>query len=166
MSNAGRLPEGSVMACARIGFLLLFASLSFAAYSADIYKWVDDKGRVQYGQSVPEKYKKNAKLVAKDEPQPTDAQRQEAEARAAKDKADAEALAAQKARTEPANSEPRPRPAPATAAASTGDKASQCEAEKKRYRESEACFAPYRTPTGAIQPEGFQRCVAVKEPTC
>jgi hypothetical protein len=146
----------------RNAFLLAFASIAFTATAADIYKWVDDKGRIQYGQSVPEKYKKSAKIVAKDDVQPTDAQRQEAEARAAKDKADADALAAQKAQAEPAKSEPRPRPATAAA----GDKASQCEAEKRRYRESEACFAPYRTPTGAIQPEGFQRCVAVKEPTC
>jgi Domain of unknown function (DUF4124) len=150
------------MARGRVACLLVFASMSFAAFGADIYKWVDDKGSVQYGQSVPEKYKKSAKKVVREDPPPTDAQRQEAEARAAKDKADAEASAAQKAKLDQANPDSRARPAPTTVA----DKASQCEQDKKRYRESEACFAPYRTPTGAIQPEGYQRCTAVREPTC
>ena len=56
-------------------------------------------------------------------------------------------------------------PSPASVAA-VDDKASRCEAEKQKYRESEACFAPYRTPIGAIQPEGFQHCIAMNEPTC
>ena len=154
------------MTCAKIAFLLAFASLSCAALGADIYKWVDEKGRIQYGQSVPDKYKKSAKKVVKDEAQPTEAQRQEAEARAAKDKVDAQALDAQKAKSDQANQAKTDSQRRAAPAASPDDKVSQCEAEKKRYRDSEACFAPYRTATGAIQPEGFQRCVSVKEPTC
>ena len=44
-------------------------------------------------------------------------------------------------------------------------KAKQCEADTKRYKESEACFAPYRSNAGSINPEAFQHCVEVKEPT-
>lgn len=152
------------MAAIRIACLLAFAAVSAAAFGADIFKWKDDQGRTQYGQSVPDKYKKSAIKVDQEIATPTDAQRQQASARAANDKEKAEAMAARK-NTEPAGSRPAPAPSPASVAA-VDDKASRCETQKQKYRESETCFAPYRTPTGAIQPEGFEHCVAMKEPAC
>ncbi len=146
----------------RILLLLAFAAMTAGAYAADVYKWVDEKGRIQYGEKVPAKYKANATKVDITTPAPTDAQRQEAEARAAKDKADAESLATQRAKS----AKPRSEPAPKPVAASDDAKAKQCEADRKKYRESEACFAPYRNNAGSINPEAFQHCVAVKEPTC
>ena len=152
------------MAAMGIACLLAFAAVSAAALGAEIFKWVDDQGRTQYGQSVPDKYRKSAIKVEREIATPTDAQRQEAAARAAKDKEKAETMAARK-KTEPGRPRPAPAPSPASVAA-VDDKASRCEAEKQKYRESETCFAPYRTPTGAIQPEGFEHCVAMKEPAC
>ena len=146
----------------RILFLLAFASMTAGAYAADVYKWVDEKGRIQYGETVPAKYKSSATKVDVTTPLPTDAQRQEAMARAAKDKAAAESSAAQRAKSTAPRSDPAPRPV----VASDDAKAKQCEADKKKYQESEACFAPYRNAAGAISPEASQHCVQVKEPAC
>jgi hypothetical protein len=41
-----------------------------------------------------------------------------------------------------------------------------CEEQKRAYRESERCFAPYRTANGGIKAEAFQKCKEVKEPQC
>jgi hypothetical protein len=95
-------------------------------------------------------------------PAPTDAQRQDAVARAAKDKADAESLATQRSKSTRPPSDPVPRPV----VASDDAKAKQYEADKKKYKESEACFAPYRSAAGSISPEAFQHCVEVREPAC
>ena len=152
------------MANMRIACLLVFASMSAsmsaATFGADIFKWVDEKGRVQYGESVPAKYRKSATKIDPGEaqPQPTEAQRQAAAARAAKDQADAQSLTSRTENTD--------KPPPRSVSASTDNSTALCEAERKKYRESEACFQPYRTPSGAVVPEAFQHCVEVKEPTC
>ncbi len=145
----------------RILFLLAFASMSAGTYAADVYKWIDDKGRTQYGESVPAKFKKSATKVDVTIPEPTEAQRQEAAARAVNDKAAAESLPANSAKPAKPRSAPPP---PAVASADARTK--QCEADWKKYRESEACFAPYKSKAGSISPEAFQHCVEVKEPTC
>src|SRR5258706_10666440 len=144
----------------RILFLLAFASLSAGTYAVDVYKWVDDKGQIQYGESVPAKFKKSATKVDVTIREPTEAQRQEAAARAVKDKAAAESLPANSAKPT------KPRSAPPPAVASADARTKQCEADWKTYRESEACFAPYKSKTGSISREAFQHCVEVKEPTC
>ena len=152
-----------MMANMRTACLLVFASMSAsmsaATFGADIFKWVDEKGRIQYGESVPAKYAKSATKIDPGEiqPQATEAQRQEAAARAAKDKADAQSLTS---RTENTDKPSR------SVSASTDNITAQCEAEKKKFRDSEACFPQYRTPSGAIVPEAFRHCVEVKEPTC
>ena len=151
------------MANMRIACLLVFASMSAsmsaATFGADIFKWVDEKGRIQYGESVPAKYAKSATKIDPGEiqPQATEAQRQEAAASAAKDKADAQSLTS---RTENTDKPPR------SVSASTDNSTARCEAERKKFRDSEACFQQYRTPSGAIVREAFQHCVEVKEPTC
>ena len=154
--------KGNAMAVMRIACLMAFAAFFTAAWGADIYKWVDEKGRTQYGQSVPDKYKKSAIKIEQEIHTPTDAQREEAAARAAQDKEKAAALATRK--LEPAKPRTSVKPAPASAAVE--NKATRCEAERQKYRESVACFEPYRMPNGAIQPEGLEKCVSMKEPTC
>ena len=146
----------------RVVFLLVFGSMSFGTYGADIFKWVDEKGRIHYGESVPDQYKRGATKIDREESEPTDAQRQEAAARAAKDKARAESLETRKATPNKPHSDSPPLPA----AAGTDNKESRCEAEKRKYMESQACFAPYRTATGGVEAEAFQHCVEVKEPQC
>ena len=55
---------------------------------------------------------------------------------------------------------------PTDAKASEGRKDLSCEARKRRYRESQECFAPYRTATGGIKREAFQHCIELKQPNC
>lgn len=43
--------------------LLLLSSLSCPALAADIYRWVDEQGRTQYSDSVPDRYKNSASKV-------------------------------------------------------------------------------------------------------
>ena len=94
--------------------LLLLSSLSCPAFAADIYRWVDEQGRTQYSDSIPDRYKNSASKV-----------------------------------TLP----------------SSGITASDCAARLRRYRESQECFAPYRTVTGAIKAEAYQRCVELPDPS-
>src|SRR4026209_769413 len=70
----------------RVVFLLVFGSMSVGTYGADIFKWVDEKGRIHYGETVPDQYKRAATRIDRDKAEPTDAQRKEAAARAAKEK--------------------------------------------------------------------------------
>jgi hypothetical protein len=43
--------------------VLLLASVPFAAQAADIYRWTDETGRVNYGNVVPERFKRVATRV-------------------------------------------------------------------------------------------------------
>ncbi len=145
----------------RVVFLLVLGSMSFGTYGADIFKWVDENGQTHYGESVPDPYKRKATKVGRKE-EPTDTQRKEAAARLARDKASAESMAARRAKSNEPHSESQPLPV----AAESGNKESKCEAEKRKYMESQACFAPYRNATGGIKAEAFQHCVEVLQPKC
>ena len=48
---------------ARILGTLLLGALALPAYAADIYRWTDDTGRVNYGNVVPERYKTYARKI-------------------------------------------------------------------------------------------------------
>jgi hypothetical protein len=142
----------------RIPFLLLFCVLSLAARAGEVFRWVDENGKVHYGDTIPERYKQQAKKVDAPGAGLTDAQRQEAEARNAKDRAAAESL--QKAReTQPNAPQVAAPPAPDAPKA-----ANECEDQMRKYLQSQDCFAPYRNANGGINPEAFQRCAEVKQP--
>jgi hypothetical protein len=138
------------------------------AHGAEIYRWVDEQGRVHYGNSVPEAFRHKAKSVDTRGAEAGDAQRSEAEARLAKERAQLEALKQQ--RTKPPASPGRPPPSPVKSPPAAASRASvsrsACEEQWKRYRESQACFAPYRLAGGGIKAEAFKNCVEIPEPTC
>lgn len=46
----------------------------------------------------------------------------------------------------------------------TSDKKNKCKKAWKKYKESEACFAPYRLVNGGIKAEAFKHCTEVKQP--
>lgn len=50
--------------------------------------------------------------------------------------------------------------------ATTGikDKQNQCKKAWKKYKESEACFAPYKLVNCGIKAEAFKHCTEVKQP--
>lgn len=103
----------------KVVVLLAFGLACVGTQASDIFKWVDEKGRTHYSESVPEQYERIAtKLVRAD------------------------------------------------TTSSNGPKSLSCEARKERYRESQECFAPYRTATGGIKREAFRHCIELKQPLC
>ncbi|HZT64100.1 MAG TPA: DUF4124 domain-containing protein [Burkholderiales bacterium] len=141
----------------RISFLLLFCVLTLTARAGEVFRWVDENGKVHYGDAIPEKYKQQAKKVDSSGGV-TDAQRQEAESRTARERARAESL--QKARESKAGTPQPAAPTPADVP-KAGD---ECEEQLRKYLESQDCFAPYVNATGGIKPEAFQHCTEVKQP--
>jgi hypothetical protein len=146
----------------RVVCFVMIGFAAFAVQGAELFKWVDEKGRIHYGESVPEQYKKKAAKIEPRVTEPTDAQRRDAAERLAKEKLRAESTEAPSAtpNAPPSNSRPQP------AASDTSVKEDSCEEQKRRYVESDLCFAPYRNATGGIRAEAFQHCVEVKEPRC
>ncbi|HTF16274.1 MAG TPA: DUF4124 domain-containing protein, partial [Burkholderiales bacterium] len=130
---------------------------SLAAQGADVFRWVDEDGKVHYGESVPDRYKQKARKVDLTGTGVTDARRQEAEARLAKEKASAESL--QRKREVKTDAEQAAPPPPDTRQAGN-----ECEEQLKKYMDSQNCFAPYVMKDGAVRPEAFQQCTVVKQP--
>ena len=64
--------------------------------------------------------------------------------------------------SKPATSSPSSRAA--SPAMNTSDKKNKCKKAWKKYKESEACFAPYRLVNGGIKAEAFKHCTEVKQP--
>ena len=148
----------------------LFAFLALVVMPAladDIYKWVDETGRTQLSDVVPEKYKKSATRIDGKRYELTAQQRAESDARSEKERAvaaDAEKrrlsaqAAASAAVAAAASAAPRkPKAEP--------DAKTDCETLQRLYNESQECFAPYVTTSGAIKAEAFQRCTALPSPT-
>jgi hypothetical protein len=132
------------------------------AHAADIYRWVDENGRTQVSDQVPEKYRASAKRLGDSrQHELTAEQRREADVRAAREKSRAEEEAQAKAHAE-AQAAATASAALATRAASAAGKpepgeASVCNDLRRRYQQSQDCFEPYRTATG-IRAEAFDVC--------
>jgi Domain of unknown function (DUF4124) len=137
--------------------LIVLLSLHTPISFAQVYRWVDSSGKVHYGEVVPERYKAGARLVTGGTPDPTPAQTREAQERAARDKLEA----AERERARNASAPSAARPAQATESAGTS-----CEAEWKKFAESNECYSPYLF-RGGVKPEGAEKCgPAVAAPTC
>jgi len=142
-------------------------ALGSSAEAADLYRWVDDQGRTQLSDVVPEKYRTVATKIDFKHFELTDAQRAEADARAAR---------ARQRTVEAAASQPKTRnqvdpppvsslgvaPKPKTQA--TGDKL-DCESQWRLYRESLACFAPYYRANHSLRSEAFENCTELRDPS-
>ncbi|MES2932864.1 MAG: DUF4124 domain-containing protein [Pseudomonadota bacterium] len=133
---------------AMVSFFIL--GLSLAAHSADIYKWVDENGKIHFGDAVPpgaaDKIKKmELKII-----EPDETQRQEALARVAKEKALSDAATSKAKEIEKSAADAA---APASAAGT---------ASKPKPANGGDCFAPYRNANGSIKPEGLAACADAK----
>jgi len=148
--------------------LVAFSLMCSTLYAADIYRWVDENGRTQFSDTVPEKYRKSAVKMDSRQHELSAEQRQEAEARAAQEKAQAAEVAQRKARADaeaaakpaapaiaPARSKPRP----------VIDENTDCATLYRLYRESIDCFAPYISATGTTKAEAFEKCTPVPDPS-
>ena len=150
---------------------LALVMLSTCAGATPICRWVDQSGRTQIAEVVPEKYKKVAVCTDSQRYELSPEQRQAAEQRVAEDKAKARQAAA-KPPADRASSALRP----ARAASQPGAKrpteavtdATDCTTWWRIYDQSVECFGPYRTARGATKVEGFDKCnvVASPEPKC
>ena len=150
----------------KVAAILFFSSLSFAAQADEIFRWVDEKGKVNYGTSVPEKYRDKGRKLESESPDDLKARRRDAEARVAREKAAAEATG--KPQTGESNSA-KTAAVPAKSA-SAAPKAKQlgsdatCAELWNEYKASIDCFAPYVRGNGTVQPEGFEKCPTIKQP--
>lgn len=128
--------------------IALLATLGAAtAQATEIYKWTDENGQVHFGEEVPDRYQKSA---VKKDPGPLNTMQ-----------------APPSIPPAPAASQP---PAPATPppppAVTNLSQEQLCRLQIQRYQESLACFAPYVNANGSVQPEAFQRCEQIPQPSC
>jgi len=134
--------------------LLAFLSLSvsFSAHATDIYRWVDDKGKVHFSDSVPEKYKRSATQ--------TDSRRyelNEAQLRERAERASRNAVMPQSSGSLTQQGRPQ--------AAANPPEQADCAALRRQYLESQDCFGRFRNVNGSIKAEAFQHCTEVQDPT-
>lgn len=138
---------------------LLLGLLAFPACAADIYRWVDENGKVHVSDVVPEKYRSSARRIDSRESEVSPQQRAEAEARAAADRAKANAAATAAA---PAGAaQPTGQPASKPPAAAETD----CEQAHRLYKESIDCFAPFVTAGGSVKGDAFKQCTPLADPS-
>jgi hypothetical protein len=140
-----------------------------ALHATAICRWVDDTGRIQLAQTVPEKYRKHATCTDSRQYELTPEQRRAALQQAADDRA--RARAGEDAARAPLSGEPAPvRPAPAASRpfakrpATVPTEATDCPTRWRLYDESAECFGPFRTARGGIKPEAFEVCNEVPRP--
>jgi hypothetical protein len=141
--------------------ILVLAALCLcaAAAAADttVYRWVDDSGRVNYAQTVPERYRSVARpVMVPAAAAPAEPPRAPAGVAAGKPASAPLPVA----RALP----PVPPKPPARRPARVPDDNTDCETWQRLYFESIDCFGPYRTARGGIKPEAFERCNEVPEP--
>ena len=160
----------SVQFSAFIRAAVLVGSLASAsaAMALEIYKWEDETGQVHISDVVPNKYKKSATRIevrgATEEPKPaaTDATAKEKTKAAEPVKAAPEVP---KKAAAPTSAAPAPAsPKPAAAVETTADE-NDCATQLRLYRESQECFAPFRTATGGIRAEAFEKCKERPDPS-
>lgn len=145
-----------------------WALASPGAGAASICLWVDDTGRTQISDVVPERYRSTARCTSSHQYELSPAQQRDAEQRSIDDRARAsQPDDSPPAPAAPGTSVAAPQPAgkrPVEAVTDTTD----CATWWRIYEESGACFGPYRTVLGGMKPEAFDHCneVPSPEPRC
>lgn len=142
--------------------LVALAVVPLLSQAADIYRWVDESGRVHIADSVPERYRGVATRLDSKAHEPSAQQRAEAAERAAKDRARlAEIDKARQAQAAASSaSAPAARPAPRANAGG-----SECDRLWQEYHESQVCFGPYFLGQGGIRAEAYAKCKEVRNPS-
>jgi len=147
----------------RLALLACSFLLVSPPYAADVYRWVDENGKVHFSDVVPEKYRKSARKMASPQQAPTEEQRKEAEARAAQDKERAGQTENRKADAN-AKKDVSPPAAPQSQPKPVIDENTDCATLHRLYRESLDCFAPYISAVGTTKAEAFDKCTPVPDP--
>ena len=140
------------------------ALIALQAWAAPIYRWVDENGRTQISDSVPEKYRKSAKRTDTEQFNVSPEARRLAEERTAKEKALADQLASRRANQEAGSPPVAPAASAPKSHSSNGANSSDCATWRRMYRESQACFAPYHNADGSLKPGAHVNCTQVDNP--
>jgi len=122
--------------------------------SADVFRWVDEVGKVHYGDQVPDRYRSSQRKVQPNQAESTAADR---------------SSASPEPRQNPPSAPPQPVPAGAPAIANQirPSPRALCDAEWKRFLDSAACYGPFHVGRGGIRAEAVTVCgPAVIAPSC
>jgi hypothetical protein len=140
------------------------ALVGTSASAAPIYRWVDENGRTQLSDTVPEKYRKSAKQVDSEQFRVSPEARKSAEERAAKQKALASELDNRRTKEEASVASAASAASTPGSRKSAATSASDCATWRRLYRESQACFAPYHNSDGSLKPGAHDNCTQVDNP--
>lgn len=152
---------------ATASLLLLFTN----AGATTICRWVDNTGRTQFAEAVPQRYRSVAVCTDLQRDELPLEQREAAEQRAAVEQAQTRRKAA-RAPVGAASNVRRPAKAASQPSVKRPSKvvtaATDCTTWWRIYDESVECLRPYRTTRGATKVEAFDKCnvIASPEPTC
>lgn len=136
------------------------------AQAAAIYQWVDDQGRVQFSDTVPERYRRAATEVQVEQfkaaPKPE----------VPPNRTMAKPLPVPRDGINPRTAAPSAgiSAAPAGAAAPSALRDSRngktdCATLQREYAASQACFAPFVTAFGSVKAEAFEKCTPMVDPS-
>lgn len=137
--------------------LVLLTPLAPLAHSASICRWVDDQGRTQLSDAVPDKYKQTAICTESKKDEGSTPYQQEADQRSA---------ATPSPPTGGAQTPERPVSSSAKRPTERINEDTNCATRWRIYDESVECFGPYRTTRGATKTEAFEKCIDIPEPVC
>lgn len=152
------------MTIRQLAMLLVFSTFSTAIAAADIYRWVDENGRVSISDHVPARYRDVATKIDTSAADISDSQR-----RQALESADRERQRAREsietANTAPAQAKPvkagELKPSPNV-------NESECDALIRAYRESGECFAPFKQYAAdgsfTMREEAYRYCTSIPAP--
>lgn len=155
----------SISACGRdVATFFILVALSSAVPApvlAQVYKWVDEHGKVHYGDAPPDHAQSKKKPVKIETPAPSPGERDAALKRAEAERRKLDHLTQSRRN---ADEKAKHRPATATAGSAPPNE-TPCQKEWREFRERAACFAPYRTATGGIKAEAYQKCKEAVQPS-
>lgn len=143
-----------------IVMLCMLAGLASTACATEVYQWTDAQGKAHASDRPPSKPAGKVRRENSKVHELTPRQREEAASRAK----------AERARSRV----PAPVPPVVTEEAPIGRldappqkqvEDTECQRMTRLYRESEACFAPYKLWNGGTRPEAFEHCTEVVEPS-
>jgi hypothetical protein len=144
----------------------LWVSCSLPAQAAEIYRWIDENGRTQVSDAVPEQYEKAATKIDTRKFEATTEQRRDAEARAEREQYKVAEL--ERRRDAAAKVVSQTLPPVASGSGSTqlsGNNDIDCPILWRQYKESADCFAPYRNVNGSVKAEAYSRCTSIPSPS-
>lgn len=135
---------------------------SMVAQAAGIYRWTDEQGKSHASDRPPAGVRPDkVRLEDSRTHELTRRQREEAKARALRDKS----LRDQGLPVPPPAHSRSGLPLTVTPVPDKQPDETECQRMVRLYRESEACFAPYKIANGKTRPEAFEHCQQVVEPS-